>query len=78
VDAGKEALQAYMSYVLSDSNGATFRWQATIHALYTPDLSSRFAQLIGCLLNVSWMRLHSGCEFLFPTDYDSGLIMVPT
>jgi hypothetical protein len=37
----------------------------TIHALYTPDLSSRFAQHIGRLLSVSWMQSHNGCEFLY-------------
>jgi hypothetical protein len=37
----------------------------TIHALFTPDLSSRSAQRIGRLLNVSWMQSHYGCEFLF-------------
>jgi hypothetical protein len=50
----------------------------TIHALYTPDLSSRSAQRIGRLLSVSWMQSHSGCEFLFPTDSDTGLMVVPT
>jgi hypothetical protein len=48
----------------------------TIHALYTLDMSCRTAQRIGCLLNVSWMQAHSGCEFIFPTDFDNGLLMV--
>jgi hypothetical protein len=50
----------------------------TIHALYTPDLSSRFAQRIGRLLSVSWMQTHSGCEFIFPSDSDIGVLVVPT
>jgi hypothetical protein len=50
----------------------------TIHALYTLDLSSRCAQHMGRLLRVSWMHSHSGCEFIFPTDGDTGLIVVPT
>jgi hypothetical protein len=50
----------------------------TIHALYTPDLSSRHAQRIGRLLSVSWMQSHSGYEFLFPSDSDIGLLVVPT
>jgi hypothetical protein len=37
----------------------------TVHALYTPDLSSRYAQRIGRLLSVRWMQSHSSCEF-FP------------
>jgi hypothetical protein len=37
----------------------------TIHALYTPDLSSHSAKRIGRLLSVSWMIWHSGCEFIF-------------
>jgi hypothetical protein len=51
----------------------------TIHALYTPDLSPRSAKKHnGRLLNVSWMQSHSGCEFIFPTDSDIDLFMVPT
>jgi hypothetical protein len=50
----------------------------TIHALYTPDLSSRSAQHIGRLLSASWMQSHGGCEFLFRTVLDIGLLMVPT
>jgi hypothetical protein len=50
----------------------------TIHALHTPDLSSRSAQHIGSLLIVSWMQSHSDCEFPFPTNADIGLLMVPT
>jgi hypothetical protein len=43
----------------------------TLHALYTPYLSSRYAQRIGRLLGVSWMQIHSGCEFVFPTYSDN-------
>jgi hypothetical protein len=50
----------------------------TVHALYTPYLSSPCARRIGRLLNVSCMQSHSGCEFIFPTDSDTGLIIVPT
>jgi hypothetical protein len=51
----------------------------TVHALYTPDISSRSAHRIGRLLSdVSWMQSHSGCEFLFPTDSDTCLLVVPT
>jgi hypothetical protein len=50
----------------------------TVHALYTPDMSYRYAQRIGRLLSVSWMQSDSGCEFLFPTDYDTRLLVVPT
>jgi hypothetical protein len=50
----------------------------TIHAMYTPDLSSRSAQRTDRLLSVSWMKSHNGCEFLFPTDFHTGLLMVPT
>jgi hypothetical protein len=49
----------------------------TIHALYTPYLSSRYAQRIGRLLSVSWMQTHSGCEFIFPHDSDTCLLVVP-
>jgi hypothetical protein len=48
------------------------------HALYTYDLSSRSTQRIGRLLSVSWMQSHTDCEFIFPTDADIGLIVVPT
>jgi hypothetical protein len=44
-----------------------------VHALCTLDLTSRSAHHIGRLLSVSWMHKHSGCEFLFPTDFDSGI-----
>jgi hypothetical protein len=47
----------------------------TIHALYTLDLSTRFAKRIG-RLNVNWMQSQSGCKFIFPTDSYVGLIMV--
>jgi hypothetical protein len=50
----------------------------TFHALYTPDLSSRSAHRIGRPLSGSWIQSHSGCEFLFPTDYDIGLLVLPT
>jgi hypothetical protein len=50
----------------------------TIHALYTPYLSSRYAQRIGRLLSVSWMQTHSGREFIFPSDSDTSLLVVPT
>jgi hypothetical protein len=50
----------------------------TVHALYTPDLSCRSAQRIRGLLSISWMQSHSGCEFLFPTDFDTCLLVVPT
>jgi hypothetical protein len=50
----------------------------TIHALFTPDLSSRSAQRIGRLFGISWMQTHCGCEILFPIDYDIGLLVVPT
>jgi hypothetical protein len=49
-----------------------------IHALYTPDISSRHAQRIRRLRSVSWMQSHNGCEFLFPTDSDTGLLVWPT
>jgi hypothetical protein len=61
--------------VLLDSGQIIHR---TVHALYTPDLPSRHAQHIGRLLIVSWMQSHSGCEIIFPTDADTGLIVVPT
>jgi hypothetical protein len=50
----------------------------SVHALYTPDLSSRSAQRIGRFLSVSWMQTHSGCEFIFPSNSDTGLLLVPT
>jgi hypothetical protein len=50
----------------------------TIHALYTPELSSPSAQRIGRLLRVSWMQTHNGSEFIFPSDSGIGLLVVPT
>jgi hypothetical protein len=50
----------------------------TVYALYTPDLSSRSAQRIGRLLSVNSMQTHSGCEFIFPTNSDTGQLLVPT
>jgi hypothetical protein len=50
----------------------------TIRALYTLDMSSRYAQRIGRLLSVTWMQTHTGCEFTFPTTCDTGLLVVPT
>jgi hypothetical protein len=50
----------------------------TAHALYTLDMAARSAQHNGRLLSVSRMRSHTGCEFLFPTDTDVGLLPVPT
>jgi hypothetical protein len=50
----------------------------TIHALYTSGLSSRFAQRIGRLLSVSWLQSHNGYEFIFHSDFDIGLLVVPT
>jgi hypothetical protein len=44
----------------------------------TPDISFRFAQRIGRLLSVNWMQSHSGCEFLSLTDFELGLLVVPT
>jgi hypothetical protein len=49
-----------------------------VHALYTPDLSSWSAQHISRLLSVSWMQKHSSCEFSFPTNSDSGMLLVTT
>jgi hypothetical protein len=49
-----------------------------VHALYTLDLSSRSAQRISRLLSVSSMQKHSGCEFSFPTNIDSGMLLVTT
>jgi hypothetical protein len=49
----------------------------TIHAMCTPDMSSRSAQRIGKLLSVSWMQTHSGYQFIFPTDSDTCLLVVP-
>jgi hypothetical protein len=50
----------------------------TVHALYTPKMSSRSAQRIGRLLSVNWMQSHSGCKFIFPTGSDTSLLVVPT
>jgi hypothetical protein len=50
----------------------------TVHALYTPDMSSRSTKRIGRLLSVSWMQSHNGCEFLFPIDFDNDLLVMPT
>jgi hypothetical protein len=49
----------------------------TFHALCTFDMSSRSAQRIGRFLSVSWIHTHSGCEFVFPNDFDTILFMVP-
>jgi hypothetical protein len=49
-----------------------------VHAFYTPDLSSGSAQHISRLLSVSWMQKHSGCEFSFPTNTNSGMLLVTT
>jgi hypothetical protein len=49
----------------------------TVYALYTPDLSPRSAQRIGRLLSVIWMQTHSGCEFVFPSNSDTGLLWYP-
>jgi hypothetical protein len=45
----------------------------------TPLTSSlaRSAHRISRLLSVGWMLSHSGCEFIFPTDVDNRLIVVP-
>jgi hypothetical protein len=37
----------------------------TFPALYTLNLSARFAQRIGRLLSVKWMHSHNSCELLF-------------
>jgi hypothetical protein len=50
----------------------------TIHATYTPDLSSRYAQRIGRPLSASWMQSHSGCEIVFLANFGTGLLVVPT
>jgi hypothetical protein len=50
----------------------------TVHAMYTPDLSSRCAYRIGRLLTVRWMQSHSGCGLFFPNDSGTGLLVVPT
>jgi hypothetical protein len=50
----------------------------TVHALYTPYMSSRIARRIGRLLHVNWMQTHSCCDFVFPADFDTRLLMVPT
>jgi hypothetical protein len=49
-----------------------------VHALYILDLSSRSAQHISRLLSVSLMQKHSGCELSFPTNTDSGMLLVTT
>jgi hypothetical protein len=49
-----------------------------VHALHTPDMSSRSAQRIGRLLSAIWMQSDSGCAFIFPTDSDTGQLVVPT
>jgi hypothetical protein len=49
----------------------------TIHAMCTPDLSSRSAHRIKRLLIVSWMQSYCGHECLFSTDFDLGLLVVP-
>jgi hypothetical protein len=49
-----------------------------VHVLYTHVLSSRSAQNISRLLSVSWMQKHSGCEFSFPTNTNSGMMLVTT
>jgi hypothetical protein len=49
-----------------------------VRALYTPNLSSRSAHRISRLLSVAWMKKHSGCEFSFPTNFDSGMLLVTT
>jgi hypothetical protein len=51
---------------------------STFHALYNLDTSSRSAQRIGRLRNVSWMQTHSSFEFIFPTASDTRLLVVPT
>jgi hypothetical protein len=50
----------------------------TIHALYTPDLSSRSTQRICILLSVTLLQSHCGCGFIFPIDSDTGLLVAPT
>jgi hypothetical protein len=50
----------------------------TVHALYTLYRSYRSTQRIGRLLSVTWMQSHNGCDFVFPTDYDLGLLLVLT
>jgi hypothetical protein len=49
-----------------------------VHALHTHDLTSRSAHHIGHVLIVSLMLKHSGCEFLFPTNSDSGMLLFTT
>jgi hypothetical protein len=49
----------------------------TFHALVTPDVSSRSAQRIGRLLNVSWTQSNFGCEFFFLAYSNIGLPVVP-
>jgi hypothetical protein len=47
-----------------------------VHALNAPDLSARYAHNISRLLSVSWMQKHSRCEFEFPTNTYSGMLLV--
>jgi hypothetical protein len=49
-----------------------------VHALYTPDRSSRYPQRIGRLLSVNSMQSHNGCGFNFSTDSQVGVLLVPT
>jgi hypothetical protein len=49
-----------------------------VHAMYTPDLSSRSTQRISRLLGVRWMQSHCDCVFLFATSPHLGLLVVPT
>jgi hypothetical protein len=49
----------------------------TVHAFYTPDMSFCSTQRIGRLLSVSLMQTHTDCEFIFPSDSDIGLLVVP-
>jgi hypothetical protein len=48
-----------------------------VYALNTLDVPPRSAQPIGRLHIVSWMQTHNGCEIIFPTYYDVGMLMVP-
>jgi hypothetical protein len=50
----------------------------TIHGLYSSELPSPSTQHIGRLLGVSWMQSHIGCDFLFPTNYNVGLVLGST
>jgi hypothetical protein len=49
-----------------------------VHALYTPDLSLGAAQKISRLLSVSYMQKQCGCEFSFPTNSDSSMLLATT